>query len=352
MAASAAPAASASPPPDDALVVVDGLKKYFATHRGMLRRETGTVKAVDDVSFVIRSGETFGLVGESGSGKSTVARLILRAYEPTGGTISFRRADGSRQDITHLTRAALRPLRREMQMIFQDPYASLNPRMTVAELVAEPLKIHGVAEGREADERVAQLLRQVGLPPEVMVRYPHAFSGGQRQRISIARALSLNPSFIAADEAVSALDVSIAAQTINLLQDLQERLSLTYLFITHDLSMVKHISDRVGVMYAGRLVEIAETGTFFARPRHPYTETLLAAIPTPDPRRARSHKHRPIIGEVADPTNLPPGCAFAPRCRFATDLCRTERPALRALPDGHNVSCHHAEDLVLEGVGS
>ena len=345
-------AAAPSAPPEDALIVVEGLKKYFPTHRGMLRRDAGTVKAIDDVSFTIRSGETFGLVGESGSGKSTVARLILRAYEPTGGTIGFRRSDGTWQDMTHLTRAELRPLRREMQMIFQDPYASLNPRMTVAELIAEPLRIHGIADGKQAEERVAELLRQVGLPAEVMARYPHAFSGGQRQRISIARALSLNPSFIAADEAVSALDVSIAAQTINLFQDLQERLSLTYLFITHDLSMVKHISDRIGVMYAGRLVEIAETGSFFARPRHPYTETLLAAIPTPDPRRARSRRHAPIVGEVADPANLPPGCAFAPRCRFATEICRVERPALRALPDGHDVSCHHADDIALEGVAS
>ncbi len=335
---------------DDALLSADGLKMYFPVHKGLLRRHAGEVKAVDDLSLTIRKGETFGLVGESGSGKSTVARMLLRAYEPTGGTIRFRRKTGDWQDITHLQRKALRPLRQEMQMIFQDPYSSLNPRMTLAQIVSEPLTIHGVATGSEADDRVAALLRQVGLPPEVRNRYPHAFSGGQRQRIGIARALALNPSFVAADEAVSALDVSIAAQTINLLQDLQDQLGLTYLFITHDLSMVDHISDRIGVMYAGRLVEVARTDGFFAQPRHPYTEALLSAIPTPDPRRARSRKRHTVSGEVADPANLPPGCAFAPRCRFATDRCRSERPALRAMPDGHMVSCHHAEDITLEGV--
>ena len=336
-------------PNGEVLLEADNLEKHFPIHAGMLRRLIGQIRAVDGVSFTIHKGETFGLVGESGSGKSTVARLLLRAHEPTGGAINFRRADGTWQNITHLQGTDLRPLRREMQMVFQDPYSSLNPRMTVAQLVAEPLTIHGVAAGTEAEDRVAELLRLVGMRPEVMSRYPHAFSGGQRQRIGIARALSLNPSFVAADEAVSALDVSIAAQTINLLQDLQARLGLTYLFITHDLSMVKHISDRIGVMYAGRLVEVADTDSFFARPYHPYAETLFSAVPIADPRRARARHRRPVVGEVADPANLPQGCSFAPRCPYATDICRAEEPTLRPL-NGHTVSCHNAESIELKGI--
>ena len=338
-----------SAPADTVLLQADHLEKHFPVHAGLMRRVAGHIRAVDGVSFTINKGETFGLVGESGSGKSTVARLLLRAYEPTGGAINFRRADGAWQNITHLQGAELRPLRREMQMVFQDPYSSLNPRMTVAQLVSEPLTIHGAATGSEADDRVAELLRLVGIRPEVMSRYPHAFSGGQRQRIGIARALALNPSFVAADEAVSALDVSIAAQTINLLQDLQAQLGLTYLFITHDLSMVKHISDRIGVMYAGRLVEVADTDSFFTRPYHPYAETLFAAVPIADPRRARTRERRPVVGEVADPSNLPTGCSFAPRCPYATDKCRAEEPELRPL-NGHTVSCHHAESIELKGI--
>ena len=337
---------------DTVLVAANCLEKHFPIHSGLMRRLAGHVRAVDGVTFEIHKGETFGLVGESGSGKSTVARLLLRAYEPTGGEIRFRRASGDWQDITHLKGQELRALRGEMQMVFQDPYSSLNPRMTVAELVSEPLTIHGVASGSEAEDRVAELLRLVGMRPEVMARYPHAFSGGQRQRIGIARALALNPSFVAADEAVSALDVSIAAQTINLLQDLQERLGLTYLFITHDLSMVKHISNRIGVMYAGRLVEVADTDEFFARPYHPYAETLFSAVPIADPRAARNRTRKPIVGEVADAANLPPGCAFAPRCPYATDQCKAERPVLRPVEGDRTVACHHAESIDLKGIAA
>lgn len=338
-----------SPMPDDVLVSVRELKKYFPISRGWLQRQVGEVRAVDDLSFDIRKGETFGLVGESGSGKSTVARLILRAYTLTGGSIRFRRADGSIDDISDLDEAALRPVRREMQMIFQDPYSSLDPRMTLLDLVGEPLVIHGVGTRAEIRDRVAELLGLVGLRPEYVTRYPHAFSGGQRQRIGIARALALNPSFIAADEAVSALDVSVAAQNINLLQDLQEKFGLTYMFITHDLGMVEHISDRIGVMYVGRMVELGETEEIFRKPYHPYTEALLSAVPQPDPRRRQDGKRIILKGEIADPANPPKGCAFHPRCPYATDLCSQEIPALRKL-HGRQVRCHHAEKLDLKGV--
>jgi oligopeptide/dipeptide ABC transporter ATP-binding protein len=335
--------------PDDVLVSVRGLKKYFPIHAGWLKRHVGDVKAIDDVSLDIRKGETFGLVGESGSGKSTVARLMLRAYTLTDGQILFRRESGEVVDISGLSEREMRPLRREMQMIFQDPYSSLNPRMTLLELVGEPLVIHGVGKEAEIRERVADLLRVVGLRPEYLMRYPHAFSGGQRQRIGIARALALNPSFIAADEAVSALDVSVAAQNINLLQDLQEQFGLTYLFITHDLGMVEHISDRIGVMYLGRLMEVAETKDIFTKPLHPYTEALMAAVPQPDPRGNRARKRVPLKGEIANPANPPSGCTFHPRCAYAQERCRTELPALRSLASGRKVRCHFAEQLDLAG---
>jgi oligopeptide/dipeptide ABC transporter ATP-binding protein len=335
--------------PDDVLVSVSGLKKYFPINQGWLQRQVGEVKAVDDISFDIKKGETFGLVGESGSGKSTVARLILRAYTLTGGSIRFRMADGSITELADLDERALRPVRREMQMIFQDPYSSLDPRMTLLDLIGEPLVIHGVGSKAEIKDRVAELLGLVGLRPEYVMRYPHAFSGGQRQRIGIARALAMNPSFIAADEAVSALDVSVAAQNINLLQDLQEQLGLTYMFITHDLGMVEHISDRIGVMYVGRMVELGVTEEIFRKPLHPYTEALLSAVPQPDPRRRHEGKRIILQGEIADPANPPSGCSFHPRCPYATEKCRSSVPELRNVK-GRQVRCHLAEELDLTGV--
>jgi len=335
--------------PEDVLISVRNLKKYFPVHAGWLRRKVGEVRAIDDVSLDIRKGETLGLVGESGSGKSTVARLMLRAYTLTDGQILFRRADGSVIDLSGLPDRDMRAVRREMQMIFQDPYSSLNPRMTLLDLVGEPMVIHGVGKPGEIRDRVAELLQVVGLRPEFINRYPHAFSGGQRQRIGIARALALNPSFIAADEAVSALDVSVAAQNINLLQDLQEKFGLTYLFITHDLGMVEHISDRVGVMYLGRLMEVAPTDQLFARPLHPYTEALMAAVPQPDPRGNRTRKRVPLKGEIANAANPPAGCAFHPRCPYAQARCSTEVPALRNVAGGRQVRCHFAEELSLVG---
>jgi oligopeptide/dipeptide ABC transporter ATP-binding protein len=338
--------------PDDVLISVRNLKKYFPITAGWLRKEVGTVKAIDDVSLDIRNGETFGLVGESGSGKSTVARLMLRAYTLTDGSILFRRDSGDVVDISSLNERQMREMRREMQMIFQDPYSSLNPRMNLLELVGEPLVIHGVGGQSEIRDRVAELLKVVGLRPEFLLRYPHAFSGGQRQRIGIARALALNPSFIAADEAVSALDVSVAAQNINLLQDLQEQFGLTYLFITHDLGMVEHIADRIGVMYLGRLMEIADTDDLFARPLHPYTEALMASVPQPDPRGNRTRKRVPLKGEIANPANPPSGCTFHPRCPYAQERCRTEVPALRQIADGRQARCHFAGELDLAGVAA
>lgn len=337
---------------DDTLISVRGAKKYFPVNGGWLRRKVGEVKAVDDITFDIKKGETFGLVGESGSGKSSIARLILRAYELTEGEILFRRSDNSIVDITTLGDREMREIRREMQMIFQDPYSSLNPRMTLLDLVGEPLSIHGKGSPSEIEDRVAELLRLVGLRAEYMTRYPHAFSGGQRQRIGIARALALNPSFIAADEAVSALDVSVAAQNINLLQDLQEQLGLTYLFITHDLGMVEHISDRIGVMYLGRLMEVGPTEEMFSRPKHPYTEALLAAVPQPDPRGNRARKHVTLKGEIADAMNIPSGCPFHPRCPYADAKCKAEVPALRPIEGGRQVRCHYAESLSLTGVAA
>jgi peptide/nickel transport system ATP-binding protein len=338
--------------PDDVLISVRNLKKYFPITAGWLRKEVGTVKAIDDVSLDIRKGETFGLVGESGSGKSTVARLMLRAYTLTDGSILFRRDSGEVVDISSLNERQMREMRREMQMIFQDPYSSLNPRMNLLELVGEPLVIHGVGSQSEIRDRVADLLKVVGLRPEFLLRYPHAFSGGQRQRIGIARALALNPSFIAADEAVSALDVSVAAQNINLLQDLQEQFGLTYLFITHDLGMVEHIADRIGVMYLGRLMEIANTDDLFARPLHPYTEALMASVPQPDPRGNRTRKRVPLKGEIANPANPPTGCTFHPRCPYAQERCRTDVPALREVAAGRQVRCHFAGELDLTGVAA
>ena len=326
---------------------VDNLSKEFPIRSGLLQRETGRVRAVQDVSFTIGRGETLALVGESGCGKTTVSRCILRALPPTRGAIRFSQAPGNSIDMAPLSRRALRPLRRHIQMIFQDPYASLNPRMMVGDIIAEPLLVNGVpAAKRQA--RVRELLDLVGLPAAARTRFPHAFSGGQRQRIGIARALALDPTLVVADEPVSALDVSVQAQIINLLLELQDRLGLSMLFVAHDLGVVRHVSDRVAVMYVGRIVEVAPTIGLYARPRHPYTEALLAAVPKADPL-LRDQAAAPQ-GEVADPANPPPGCAFHPRCPHAVDRCRVEIPALREVSPGTLSACHRAEELTLTGV--
>jgi oligopeptide transport system ATP-binding protein len=326
-------------PDPAALVEVDDLTKYFPVTHGVFSRHVADVKAVDGVSFGISRGETLGLVGESGSGKTTLGRCVLRLLEPTTGTVWFEQ-----QDITHVRRQTMRSLRKEMQIIFQDPYASLNPRMTVGAIVAEPLVIHRLARGKEIDARVNDLLRTVGLSPYHANRYPHEFSGGQRQRIGVARALAVNPKFIVADEPVSALDVSIQAQVVNLLQDLQERLELTYLFIAHDLSVVRHISDRVAVMYVGKIVEVAGRDELYNRPLHPYTQALLSAIPIPDPRVEARRERIILQGDIPSPLNPPSGCRFHTRCPIAYERCRIEVPELLSY-DGHQVACHKVQEL-------
>ncbi len=335
---------------DDLLLDVNGLKKYFPIRRGLLQKVVGSVKAVDNVTFFLKKRETLSLVGESGCGKTTTSRCVLRAIEPSAGRVLYRSVSGKVLDLASIPAGGLRPLRKEMQMIFQDPFASLNPRMTLLDTVGEPLLIHGVGNASERVDRVAELLKLVGLRPEFMRRYPHAFSGGQRQRIGIARALALNPSLVVADEPVSALDVSVQAQILNLMLDLQGDLGLTYLFVAHDLSVVRHISDRVAVMYVGRIVETAETEALFSEPLHPYTEALLSAVPKPDPR-LRSERIV-LQGEVADPANPPPGCYFSPRCPYAVDRCRVETPEQSELRPGRFVSCHRASELHLRGVTS
>ena len=349
----AAPKATATGP----LLAVRNLKKYFPIERGFLRRVAGYVKAVDDVSFSIYEGETLGLVGESGCGKTTLGRCIVRAFEPTAGEILLQipeSGDGGVPtpivDLATLPRPELRAVRRHFHMIFQDPYSSLDPRMTVLDIIAEPLRENRLASGEALNERVKELMGVVGLEVQHLKRYPHAFSGGQRQRIGIARSLAPNPRLIVCDEAVSALDVSIQAQILNLLQDLQQQFHLTYLFIAHDLSVVEHISDRVGVMYVGRLVELAPAGELFRRPRHPYTEALLSAVPTTDPRRKMERIILP--GEVANPADPPSGCYFHPRCQYAQQVCRQETPPWREIRPGHFSACHFSEELELQGVAT
>ncbi len=349
----AEPKDNTTPKGNNYILDVRGLKKYFPIQKGLLRRTVGYVKAVDDVSFYVREGETLGLVGESGCGKTTAGRTIIRLYEPTGGDVFFNSRvlseSGEPQmvNLAQMDHAQMKYIRQEIAMIFQDPINSLNPRMTVGDIVAEPMVIHG-KYGPDSERVIIALLERVGLRPDHLRRYPHEFSGGQRQRIGIARALSMNPRLVICDEPVSALDVSIQAQTLNLLEDLQRDFNLAYIFVAHDLSVVQHISDRVAVMYVGKVAEIASSDELYNRPLHPYTEALMSAVPKPDPK----YKSDRIVmqGEVADPSNPPSGCYFHPRCRYAEAICKEKTPEFRELKPDHFVACHRAEELTLRGV--
>ncbi|MFF8954367.1 ABC transporter ATP-binding protein [Streptomyces sp. NPDC014894] len=327
-------------PAPEALLKVDGLVKHFPIRKGMLRRQTGAVQAVDGLTFDVRPGETLGVVGESGCGKSTMGRLITRLLEPTGGTIEFQG-----HDITHLGVGAMRPLRRDVQMIFQDPYSSLNPRHTIGTIVSAPFKLQRITPEGGVKKEVQRLLELVGLNPEHYNRYPHEFSGGQRQRIGIARALALKPKLVVADEPVSALDVSIQAQVVNLLDDLQDELGLTYVIIAHDLSVIRHVSDRIAVMYLGKIVELADRTALYESPMHPYTKALLSAVPVPDPRRRGGGSERILLkGDVPSPIAPPAGCRFHTRCWKATEICKEKEPPLIAPAPGRQVACHHPEN--------
>ncbi len=319
----------------DVLLEVKNLKKYFKIDKGFIKKKISYVQAVDDISFKIFRGETLGLVGESGCGKSTTGRTLIRLYEPTDGDIIF---DGA--EIGRMNESQLKPFRKRIQMIFQDPYASLNTRMTVGDIIGEPLDIHNLASGKERQERIYELLERVGLSKMHASRYPHEFSGGQRQRIGIARALAVKPEFIICDEPISALDVSIQAQVVNMLEDLQKEFGLTYLFIAHDLSMVKHISDRIGVMYLGKMMELSDSGSLYEKPLHPYTQALLSAIPIPDPEKTRAKQRVILEGDVPSPINPPSGCRFRTRCIYAMDVCSEIVPELKEVNPGHFVACH------------
>ncbi len=334
---------------DSYLLEVNNLKMHFPITRNFFGGFKGYTKAADDVSFFIRKGETLGLVGESGCGKTTVGRCIVRAHDPTAGEIFYRRADGSVVDLSQCRGKEVKPYHKDIRMIFQDPYASLNPRMTIFELVSEVLRVNKMAKAKEMKERVQSMLVRVRLRPEYMQRYPHAFSGGERQRIGIARALITYPRLVVCDEAVSGLDVSVRAQILNLLQELQDDFDLTYLFISHDLSVIRHICDRVVVMYVGKVVEVADCLDLYIDPKHPYTEALMSAVPVSNPRDRNSGERIHLPGQVADPSDPPSGCYFHPRCRYAQEICTQEEPVLRQVEGNRYIACHFAEELTLRG---